>query len=326
MALTNNFSLTGVAPGVQYGKTGGRVVYNSEAQSFEIKLADNTTYASVVADDIITVDGNIYIQNATSKLFIEQTSLSLQQDGVMKFDGSLAVAIPAGDATTRPTTPEIGMIRVNTSTSPAIVEFYDGTAWSGVGGAQALPNFTAVAPIQVVQDAITGYSFSLQTIPVAYGGTGSVLLPKNQLLFGDDDQPVKTSAGLTFDDTTNKFTVGVSYPVQIDGNLSTVSALAENADLILLPNGGGRVVAGGVGETVLTGGNGEQVTLKGTAANIVISSETGNTVLDLPTGQTSKVTVAGPSASEYATGLGSNDLVNKYYVDSLVLSLNGGSF
>lgn len=47
-----------------------------------------------------------------------------------------------------------------------------------------------------------------------------------------------------------------------------------------------------------------------------MESVTGDTTMILPAGTGSKVTISGPTATDYATGLTSNDLVNKQYVDT----------
>jgi hypothetical protein len=52
--------------------------------------------------------------------------------GYWQFAGSGVVRMPFGDASTRPSTPEIGFTRVNTTSDE--LESYNGTAWKTSAG------------------------------------------------------------------------------------------------------------------------------------------------------------------------------------------------
>lgn len=327
MTTKSDFGLVGVASKLQYGKAGGKVTYNPANNTFNITLADETTFANIKADTITLQDGDVIITSPVGKLTISQSSLSLDQEGVFKFNGTKALSIPVGTTEERPVASALGMVRINSTTADGVVpflEYYDGTNWVQVG-AQISPEYIGTAPINV---AVTGdnVTLSLQTVPVAFGGTGNILIPKDRIPYGNNADPLGNSAGFTYDDTTKKLTVGTEFPVQIDGAASAIKAGTENGDLFLLPNGTGHVILGGVGQTLLTAGSGESLAVKALSASLVLESEGANTVMQLTAGTTNKVTVSGPTAAEYAEGLGAGDLVNKYYVDNLVNAVNGGSF
>lgn len=327
MTIKSDFGLVGVASGLQYGKAGGKILYNAASNTFSVTLADQTTFANIKADDITSENGNVIITSPTGKLTIAGSALSAEQTGVFKFESTAALSLPVGSSEERPVSSALGMVRINNvndGTNTPFLEYYDGTAWVRVG-AQIAPEYVGIAPINVaVTDS--NITLSLQTVPVGYGGTGSVLLPLNRLPYGNDANPMGNSASLTYDDTTKKLAVGVEFPVVLDGSVGGVRSGTTNGDLFLLPDGTGHVILGGVGQTLLTAGTGESFAVKAINAALVLESENASTVLQLSSGTTNKVTVSGPTPADYAAGLASGDLVNKYYVDNLVNAVNGGSF
>lgn len=117
------------------------------------------------------------------------------------------------------------------------------------------------------------------TLPVANGGTGDTTFTAGQVLYGNGASPLSTSANFTFDGTS-LLTVSGAAPITIDGSTGTVSATATNGAITLAPAG------------------------------------TGSVLMLLNAGTTAKVSITGPTDVQYATSLGSNDLVNKYYVDN----------
>ena len=81
----------------------------------------------VVIDDI-TFDGNS-IKNTANNAVTLLTNTGI---GYWQFAGSGVVRMPFGDASTRPSTPEIGFTRVNTTSDE--LESYNGTAWKTSAG------------------------------------------------------------------------------------------------------------------------------------------------------------------------------------------------
>jgi hypothetical protein len=92
----------------------------------------------------------------------------------------------------------------------------------------------------------------------------------------------------------------------------------------LIPNGTGAVVIGNPGAGVIASDAGQTLTITGNNT-LVLESTSGDVVLKLAAGATDKVTVSGPTAAEYATGLADADLVNKLYVDQGAATAASGS-
>lgn len=153
MTTKNDFGLEGVANNLQYGKSGGRLIYNPETNTFNITLANQTTFANIKADAITSENGNIVINSVTGKLTISDSNLSLEQTGVFKFEGTAALSIPSGTNEERPGTASLGMVRINNTVEPAFLEYYNGTTWvntseggsGGGGSADAVDNAFAIA-------------------------------------------------------------------------------------------------------------------------------------------------------------------------------------
>lgn len=322
MAYTKNYGLSGVASSTQYGKNGGIVFYDSVSGSFSVRQSNESTHVPLVASSVTALDSDIVIDSPTGKLNFSTTTMSLKQEGVIKFDGNSAVSIPVGNNAERPSSAEVGMLRINTENATPVAEYYDGAIWRSVGQTTTT---AATTPIKVtlVDDVLT---ISLETVPVSKGGTGLTELMANQLIYGNGVDPVAQSDKLTFNNTESTLTVGTEYPVVINGSNSSISATGTNSDLLLLPNGNGSIVVTGTGNSVIQTNPGETLTLRARDSNLSLESQDGHTTMILPSTNSNKINIAGPTALQYSQGLSENDLVNKYYVDNLVSSINGGSF
>jgi hypothetical protein len=160
-------------------------------------------------------------------------------------------------------------------------------------------------------------SIQLATVDVAHGGTGLTTLAADQLLIGNGTGAVAQSANLTF--ASNLLTVGGALPLTINGTTGAITATATNSDLVLMPNGTGSVIVGPVGAGLIQSDAGTALTVRGNTT-LTLTSGTGDTTMALPSGTGSKVTVSGPTAADYATGLAAEDLVNKQYVDTAIAS------
>jgi hypothetical protein len=112
--------------------------------------------------------------------------------------------------------------------------------------------------------------------------------------------------------------------------------------LKLLPNGTGSVViqtdnvvfdAPNSSSSQIESGPGDTLSIIGTAG-LTLQSGAGDIVVTLaaPEGSetTNKMSIAGPVAADYATGLANNDLTNKYYVDQTITAavsdIDGGEY
>lgn len=321
-----NYGLSGVASELQFGKQGGAIFFDPATATFSVREVDTTNYAVFSSSDINAIDGNISVNSDTGTFDIAGTSISLQEAGVLKFDGNVAISIPTGNDSQRPVTPIVGMIRISTEKTTPVAEYYNGTAWKTIGESIAFEGSNEIS-VTLNNDKLT---ISLNTIPVSKGGTGLTEIPQNQLVYGlgADGATVGTSPNLKFETDTdvNKLTVGGVRPIILDGQNASIKAGATDSDLVLLPNGVGNIVVSGVGGTVIRTNPGEVLTLRASTSNLALISEAGDTIMSLHSDALNKVTISGPTAVQYATGLDDNDLVNKYYVDSRISQINGGSF
>lgn len=167
---------------------------------------------------------------------------------------------------------------------------------------------------------------SVSGTSVATGGTGRSYLEPTQILYGDGANPVGQSPDLTYDPVTQLFTVGNTNPIQLDGTTGTITTSIANSNLTLLPNDQGSIIFGQIGNARLETDPGGTLTLKANSAQVTLESGSGDIVMRLNGTTVPKVSIAGVSASDYATGLSNNDLVNKEYVDRQFILLNGGTF
>ena len=172
----------------------------------------------------------------------------------------------------------------------------------------------------------TGVALKLNTVDVAHGGTGQVALTANQVIYGNGTSPVAQSANFTFDGTST-LTVGGAKPLAINGETGSITATATNSDVVLMPNGTGSVIVGPVGAGLIQSDSATALTIKG---NLGLTLSGGSTtgagqygisvVIPAGTSAATKVSVSGPTATDYATNLGANDLTNKQYVDQAIAS------
>lgn len=151
---------------------------------------------------------------------------------------------------------------------------------------------------------------------IAAGGGGSPtgLIP-TEILFGSDTGAITQAANLTFNSITNSFTVGGNLPVEINGDTGNITAISTNSDLTLTPNGIGSVVMGPSGNGIIQSDLEASLTIIGNSG-LTLSGGTTAITFNIPT--ISKLSITGPTAADYATGLTDNDLTNKQYVDDLV--------
>jgi hypothetical protein len=324
MTYTKNYGLKGTASSVQYGKDGGTVYYDVTTGNFSVRQSNEVDFVPLIASSLTAFNSDVNIISPTGKLFFSSTSLSLQQTGVLKFDGNAAVSIPVGNNSQRPSEPTVGMLRINTETTPT-AEYWNGSEWKAIGSGAGSTNIGATDPIKitVVGDVLT---VELDTVPVSKGGTGKTELTSNQVLYGNGTQPVGQSSSFIFNPTETKLTVGETKPILIDGANATISSTGTDSDLVLKPNGTGTIVVTGTNNLVMQTNTGERLTLRAKTSNLNLESQSGDTTMILPANNLNKVTVTGPSPLEYSDGLEDKDLVNKYYVDTLITTINGGTF
>lgn len=139
MANVKNFGLIGVGTSVQFGKTGPFVTNN--AGTFNLKTAGGADVALTTAGitssagGITLTTGNLVatagdLVATAGILTLNDTSLSRSSAGVMQFNGTGAVIVPAGTAGQQPGVQVAGMFRYNSDVGG--LEFSNGTAWTSV--------------------------------------------------------------------------------------------------------------------------------------------------------------------------------------------------
>ncbi len=174
-----------------------------------------------------------------------------------------------------------------------------------------------VASFDSTSFTVTSGDVTLNTVGVPYGGTGLTSVTLGEILYGNGTSALDHSSAFTFDDV-DTLTVGTTT-IQGSATDTVITATAINGDLVLMPNGTGSVVVGPVGAGLIQSDAGTALTVRG---NDGLTLETGTTdiIMLMPTGTGTKVTVSGPTAADYATGLAASDLTNKQYVDDAIAS------
>lgn len=168
-------------------------------------------------------------------------------------------------------------------------------------------------------------TFGLGTVDVPHGGTGQTSFTTGQILFGNSTSPIATSSDFVFTPGTpvDTLSIGGATGLTLTTNDTThdvtLTAVGTNGDIVLLPDGTGSVIVGPVGAGLIQSDVGTALTVRGNNGLTLESGTAGqDVVMLLPTGTTTKVSVSGPTASDYATGLAANDLTNKQYVDNAI--------
>lgn len=204
-----------------------------------------------------------------------------------------------------------------------------GTAGQGISTAVTADTITitaadattlakGVASFNSASFSVSSGAVSLNTVDTAHGGTGLTSFVANRVFYAGTTSTVDQSANFRFDGTST-LTMGGALPLTIDGSTGAITATATNSDLVLMPNGTGSVIVGPVGAGLMQSDAGQALTIRGNTT-LTLVSLTNSMVLTLASGTTKKVSISGPTAADYATGLAANDLTNKQYVDDAIAS------
>ena len=197
-----------------------------------------------------------------------------------------------------------------------------------VSGIDASTTQKGVASFDTANFAVTSGAVSIKAggvdlttnvagiLPVPNGGTGVNTLGSGQLLIGAGTSPVVTDADLAFNTGTNTLTVG-SATIQGTTSGDTTITAGGTSDINLNPGTGGAVVVGPAGAGLIQSDAANTLTISGDTGLTLRADTSGDITLDLATGTAYKVSVVGPSDADYINGLANNDLVTKYYVDTV---------
>jgi hypothetical protein len=146
--------------------------------------------------------------------------------------------------------------------------------------------------------------------------TPVTLAPANQIVFGNPGGTgYASNANFTYDPVAGILTLAGTKTLTVNSVTATISATELNSDISLLPNGAGSVIVGPVGAGVIQSSTGTSLTVRGNST-VRVEASAGGIIMLVSGTIANKVTVSGPTAAQYATGLADGDLVNKYYVDN----------
>lgn len=243
----------------------------------------------------------------TSTFTVTVADASSSQKGVATFN-TASFAVTSGDVTIK-----AGGVS-NAQLANSSITLTGDTGSDAVALGESL-DFNGDSTFITTNVASNVVSFTLGTVDVPHGGTGLTSVATGEILYGANAAPLAHSSAFSFDGT-DTLTIGTTT-IQGNATDTVITATATNGDVVLVPDGTGSVVIGPTGAGLIQSDAGESLTVRGNTT-LSLESVTGDTSMVLPSGTGSKVTISGPTASDYATGLTSNDLVNKQYVDDAI--------
>jgi hypothetical protein len=275
--------------------------------------------------DVKGTSGQGIITSVTGSSYtITAADASASQRGVATFNAA-SFATTAGDVTIK----AAGVTNTQLVNSTLTLAANSGTGTVALGSTLTISSADSAITATASAGAV---SLQLNTVDVAHGGTGATSFVANELIFGNGTGALAqdsnlsyalVGAGLVPTLTVGSTTIGNSDPF---GN-SMISATATNGDLVLMPNGTGSVVVGPVGAGLIQSDAGTALTVRGNLGLTLSGGSTGgvgqygiSVVIPAGTSSATKVSISGPTATDYATNLGANDLTNKQYVDQAIAS------
>lgn len=291
-------------------------VTNAMLTNSTITLDGDTGTGSIALGgtlDVMGTSGQGISTSLSGSVFtITAANASSSQKGVATFN-TASFAVTAGDVTIK----AAGVTNTQLVNSSISLAGNTGSGSVALGGTLTVSSADSAITATASAGAV---SLQLNTVDVAHGGTGKTSLTATQLLVGNGTSAVDQFSGLTYTNTIPTLTVGSTTIGNSDptGN-SLISATATNGDIVLMPNGTGSVVVGPVGAGLIESDAGTALTIRGNTG-LTLESGTLSTTMKLASGTSTKVTVSGPTAVDYATGLAANDLTNKQYVDQAIAS------
>ena len=187
--------------------------------------------------------------------------------------------------------------------------------WTNIQGAGVAGVSQIVAGTNVTISPIGGTG--VVTVNSSGGGGGTPANPTSSVQFNNSGA-FGGSANFLYDNTNTTLSLGATGAtgsMMFDGTDSSINA---DGDINIYPGADGNVVRIGQpgSSSTINGNTGNNLSITSDQQLILSSSNLGILMgLDIA----DKISITGPSATQYATGLSNNDLVNKYYVDN-----NGG--
>jgi len=275
------------------------ITFSGDTVSSAVSLGGTLTIAGTAAQGIVTT-------GSANTVTITASNATSAQKGVASFNSPQFV-VTAGVVT-------LGTIPASTLPGSGAITFTGTTGSDAVVLGESMAIIGADSMITTTMGA-NSLSIQLATVNVAHGGTGQTALTAGQILVGNGTSPVSLSASLAFNSGTNALTVGTATLTGTTAGDTTLASSSGN--IVLFPSGASHVIVGSGAAGVIRSNTSQPLTVRGTTT-LSLESVTGSTTMILPAGTTAKVSVSGPSAVQYATTLGANDLVNKQYVDNAI--------
>ena len=335
LTKVKNLSATGI---VNDSLTAGRVVYVSSNKT----LVDTANFAWDNANNTLIIDGiaklgnvrvagnTISTTNDDGNLIIaplKTNSDTTASQAIVKIDNVRGLVIPVGTTSQRPTDPETGLIRYNSTNSQ--FEGYNGTSYISIGGVRDVDGNTYIIP-----ESAPGMN---ENILYFYNdGVLGMTLSKTEL-------ELKSTVTAKFSNTTESTTtgtgavvvaggVGIAKQLIVGGDTSKFTATTTSTSKTT----GAVVVTGGVGvgENLNVGGNATitgSLTVASDGAPSAVNIEAST--LNLQSHQNATVGLSTNSATSYTltidavnSGTGGADLdvnvKNGFTLDAASISID----
>lgn len=272
MAGIKNFNLSGVASDLQFGKRGGRMVFDEQEKIFKFVMADGTTSAHAEMQDL-TINGNLTVLGDTTTINVETVTV---QDNVIELNsGEEGAGVSKGTAGIEINrgTEQNARIVWDEDSDTFKFQLADGTPVS-VEGDFVVPDVESLYRLsdgKVVFDTSGATSDSAEYVQLSTEAGRAILSAKNEEGTGDVDL-VLTGQG-------NGTVIFTSETGTADGILTS----QNGTDLLI--SGGDEDSAGEVGSVTITGGNGTEssggdVVLSGGSNGGTVRIDTTVTVVD----------------------------------------------
>ena len=180
-------------------------------------------YSTAASGNNITITGNTIASDNTNGNII----LDPNGTGIVDIDTTLAMQLPKGTTAQRPTSPEAGYLRYNTTNNN--VETYNGSAWVIVGD----PDTSTVHVDSFSGDGVTtgftmGGSASTNQLIVTLNG---VVQKPTEVYSASGTTLTFTTAPATGDDiSVRRFVATVDNSIMLDNDGDTKIQVEESAD------------------------------------------------------------------------------------------------